>query len=219
MLHLSEHASCINPKATSDMEKRTGIFAGNDPFAIARKWLGEAEVVELNDPNAMALSTVDDDGMPNARVVLLKSVEENAFVFYTNYGSKKAQEAFGAGKAAFVIHWKSLRRQIRCRGVVVREDGFLADEYFLSRSLLSRVGAVASQQSQVLESRAILMDRVAVLKAEYGENVPRPEFWGGIRIQPVELEFWADGEARLHDRFRWVRDGQNAEWKVDRLYP
>jgi len=201
------------------MEKRTGIFAGNDPFAIARKWLGEAEVVELNDPNAMALSTVDDDGMPNARVVLLKSVEENAFVFYTNYGSKKAQEAFGAGKAAFVIHWKSLRRQIRCRGVVEREDGFLADEYFLSRSLLSRVGAVASQQSQVLESRAILMDRVAALKAEYGENVPRPEFWGGIRIQPVELEFWADGEARLHDRFRWVRDGQNAEWKVDRLYP
>lgn len=201
------------------MEKRTGIFAGNDPFAIARKWLGEAEVVELNDPNAMALSTVDDDGMPNARVVLLKSVEENAFVFYTNYGSKKAQEAFGAGKAAFVIHWKSLRRQIRCRGVVEREDGFLADEYFLSRSLLSRVGAVASQQSQVLESRAILMDRVAALKAEYGENVPRPEFWGGVRIQPVELEFWADGEARLHDRFRWVRDGQNAEWKVDRLYP
>ena len=201
------------------MEKRTGIFAGNDPFAIARKWLGEAEVVELNDPNAMALSTVDDDGMPNARVVLLKSVEENAFVFYTNYGSKKAQEAFGAGKAAFVIHWKSLRRQIRCRGVVEREDGFLADEYFLSRSLLSRVGAVASQQSQVLESRAILMDRVAALKAEYGENVSRPEFWGGIRIQPVELEFWADGEARLHDRFRWVRDGQNAEWKVDRLYP
>ena len=201
------------------MEKRTGIFAGNDPFAIARKWLGEAEVVELNDPNAMALSTVDDDGMPNARVVLLKSVEENAFVFYTNYGSKKAQEAFGAGKAAFVIHWKSLRRQIRCRGVVEREDGFLADEYFLSRSLLSRVGAVASQQSQVLESRAILMDRVAALKAEYGENVPRPEFWGGVRIQPVELEFWADGEARLHDRFRWVRDGQDAEWKVDRLYP
>mgnify|MGYP006084076455 FL=1 len=201
------------------MEKRTGIFAGNDPFAIARKWLGEAEVVELNDPNAMALSTVDDDGMPNARVVLLKSVEENAFVFYTNYGSKKAQEAFGAGKAAFVIHWKSLRRQIRCRGVVEREDGFLADEYFFSRSLLSRVGAVASQQSQVLESRAILMDRVAALKAEYGENVPRPEFWGGVRIQPVELEFWADGEARLHDRFRWVRDGQNAEWKVDRLYP
>ena len=201
------------------MEKRTGIFAGNDPFAIARKWLGEAEVVELNDPNAMALSTVDDDGMPNARVVLLKSVEENAFVFYTNYGSKKAQEAFGAGKAAFVIHWKSLRRQIRCRGVVEREDGFLADEYFLSRSLLSRVGAVASQQSQVLGSRAVLMDRVAALKAEYGENVSRPEFWGGIRIQPVELEFWADGEARLHDRFRWVRDGQNAEWKVDRLYP
>jgi len=201
------------------MEKRTGIFAGNDPFTIARSWLDEAEVVELNDPNAMVLSTVDDDGMPNARVVLLKSVEENAFVFYTNYRSKKAQEAFGAGKAAFVIHWKSLRRQIRCRGFVEREEGFLADEYFLSRSPLSRVGAVASQQSQVLESRAVLMDKVAALKAEYGENVTRPEFWGGVRIRPVELEFWADGEARLHDRFRWARDGQDAGWKVDRLYP
>ena len=201
------------------MEKRTGIFAGNDPFTIARSWLDEAEVVELNDPNAMVLSTVDDDGMPNARVVLLKSVEENAFVFYTNYRSKKAQEAFGAGKAAFVIHWKSLRRQIRCRGFVEREEGFLADEYFLSRSPLSRVGAVASQQSQVLESRAVLMDKVAALKAEYGENVTRPEFWGGVRIRPVELEFWADGEARLHDRFRWTRDGQDAGWKVDRLYP
>ena len=201
------------------MEKRTGIFAGNDPFTIARSWLDEAEVVELNDPNAMVLSTVDDEGMPNARVVLLKSVEENAFVFYTNYRSKKAQEAFGAGKAAFVIHWKSLRRQIRCRGFVEREEGFLADEYFLSRSPLSRVGAVASQQSQVLESRAVLMDKVAALKAEYGENVTRPEFWGGVRIRPVELEFWADGEARLHDRFRWARDGQDAGWKVDRLYP
>ena len=201
------------------MEKRTGIFAGNDPFAIARSWLDEAEVVELNDPNAMVLSTVDDDGMPNARVVLLKSVEENAFVFYTNYRSKKAQEAFGAGKAAFVCHWRSLRRQLRCRGFVEREEGFFADEYFLSRSPLSRLGAVASQQSQVLESRAVLMDKVAALKAEYGENVTRPEFWGGVRIRPVELEFWADGEARLHDRFRWARDGQDAGWKVDRLYP
>ena len=201
------------------MEKRTGIFAGDVPFAIARGWLGEAELVEVNDPNAMVLSTVDGDGMPNARVVLLKSIEKNAFVFYTNYKSKKAQEAFGAGKVAFVIHWKSLRRQIRCRGVVEREDGLIADEYFLSRSPLSRVGAVASRQSQVLESRAVLMDRVAALNLEYGENVTRPEFWGGVRIRPVELEFWADGEARLHDRFRWARNTQDAEWKVDRLYP
>ena len=219
MFHVSDHASSINPKATSDMEKRTEIFAGNNPFIIARRWLGEAEKVELNDPNAMALSTVDGDGMPNVRVVLLKSVEDDAFVFYTNYSSKKAEEAFGAGKAAFVIHWKSLRRQIRCRGIVEREDGPVADEYFSSRSILSRVGAVASQQSQILQSRNFLMDRVATLEAKYGENITRPEFWGGIRIRPVELEFWADGEARLHDRFRWARDTQEAEWTVDRLYP
>tara|TARA_B100000767_G_scaffold264800_1_gene280128 strand:- start:704 stop:1309 length:606 start_codon:yes stop_codon:yes gene_type:complete len=201
------------------MEKRTGIFEGNDPFELARRWMIEAVAGELNDPNAMALSTVDGDGMPNARMVLLKSIEDNAFVFYTNYESQKAQEAFGAGKAAFVIHWKSLRRQIRCRGVVEREDGPIADEYFMSRSPLSRVGAVASDQSKVLVSRSILMDRVATLKAEHGDTMLRPDFWGGVRIRPLELEFWADGDARLHDRFRWVRSSQDADWNVDRLYP
>jgi pyridoxamine 5'-phosphate oxidase len=219
MVGLSEHLTCINPKATQDMEKRTGIFDGSDPFGLARRWMGAAEDGELNDPNAMALSTVDSAGMPNARIVLLKSIEDDAFVFYTNYESKKAQEAFGSGKAAFVIHWKSLRRQIRCRGVVEREDGPLADEYFMSRSPLSRVGAAASEQSKVLASRAVLMDRVADLKALHGAEMTRPAFWGGIRIRPVELEFWADGEARLHDRFRWTRAAQNADWKIDRLYP
>ena len=201
------------------MEKRTGIFEGIDPFTLARRWMGEAEAGEMNDPNAMALSTVDSNGMPNARIVLLKFIERNAFVFYTNYESKKAQEVFGAGKAAFVIHWKSLRRQIRCRGVVEREDGPLADEYFMSRSPLSRVGAVASDQSKVLESRSVLMERVANLKALHGDEMTRPAFWGGVRIRPVELEFWADGEARLHDRFRWTRGAQDADWTVDRLYP
>ena len=126
------------------MEKRTGIFEGNDPFALARDWMSGAEAGELNDPNAMALSTVDGHGMPNVRIVLLKSIEDDGFVFYTNYESKKAQEAFEAGRAAFVIHWKSLRRQIRCRGFVEREDGPRADAYFMSRSPLSRIGAVAS---------------------------------------------------------------------------
>jgi len=209
---LSEHPLCINPKATSDMEKRTGIFEGNDPFALARGWMSDAEAGELNDPNAMALSTVDAHGMPNARIVLLKSIEDGAFVFYTNYESE-------AGRAAFVIHWKSLRRQIRCRGFVEREDGPLADEYFMSRSPLSRIGAVASVQSQPLESRQVLMDRVEAVRAEQGDSVKRPSFWGGIRITPVELEFWADGEARLHDRFRWARATPEAAWDVQRLYP
>ena len=201
------------------MEKRNGIFEGEDPFVIAQRWLNEAEQVELNDPNAMALSTVDESGMPNARMVLLKSVDKDSFVFYTNYGSIKAKESFSAGKVAFVIHWKSLRRQIRCRGTIEREEGAIADEYFLSRSPLSRVGAVASKQSKELESRQILMDRVSKIQQEQGTAVVRPAFWGGIRIRPVELEFWADGDARLHDRFRWEFLEKNASWSIKRLYP
>ena len=201
------------------MTVRTGIFAGACPFTLARNWLGEAEKTEINDPNAIALSTVDAQGMPNARVVLLKAIEDDGFVFYTNYESKKAQEAFEAGRAAFVIHWKSLRRQVRCRGFVEREDGPRADEYFMSRSPLSRIGAVASLQSQPLESRQVLMDRVEDVRAEQGASVTRPSFWGGVRIPPVEMEFWADGEARLHDRFRWTRPTPKAAWVVQRLYP
>lgn len=201
------------------MEKRNEIFEGEDPFVIAQRWLNEAEQVELNDPNAMALSTVDESGMPNARMVLLKSVDKDSFVFYTNYGSIKAKESFSAGKVAFVIHWKSLRRQIRCRGTIEREEGAIADEYFLSRSPLSRAGAVASKQSKELESRQILMDRVSKIQQEQGNAVVRPAFWGGIRIRPVELEFWADGDARLHDRFRWEFLEKNASWSIKRLYP
>lgn len=201
------------------MSDRTGIFAGNDPFQLARDWLAEAEKSEINDPNAIALSTVDADGLPNARMVLLKEIEDDAFVFYTNYWSKKAQELEGAGKAAFVMHWKSLRRQIRVRGIIEREDGPQADEYYHSRSLKSRLGAWASKQSQPLDSRGTLMAEVAVVTAKEGINPARPPFWGGFRIHPVEIEFWADGAFRLHDRFRWTRAGMQAPWSVDRLYP
>ena len=143
------------------MTERSGIFAGDDPFVIARRWLDEAGESEPNDPNAIALATVDADGLPNARMVLLKEIEDAAFVFYTNYGSAKAGELDGGGKAAFVMHWKSLRRQLRVRGTVVREDGPQADAYFASRSLKSRLGAWASAQSQPLDSRAALMAEVA----------------------------------------------------------
>lgn len=202
----------------TDGPDRTGIFAGEDPFAIARAWLAEAETTEVNDPNAIALSTVDADGMPNARMVLLKDIEDDAFVFYTNYGSRKAQEIEGAGKAAFVMHWKSLRRQLRARGTVTREAGDKADAYYQSRSLKSRLGAWASQQSQPLSSRGHLMAEVAKITATKGLNPPRPPFWGGFRIAPVEIEFWADGPHRLHDRFRWTRDA-GAGWHVVRLNP
>jgi len=198
---------------------RTGIFAGDDPFAIARAWLAEAEKAEVNDPNAIALSTVDADGMPNARMVLLKDIEDAAFVFYTNYGSAKGQELQAAGKAAFVMHWKSLRRQVRARGLISKEEGSQADAYYASRSLKSRLGAWASQQSQPLSSREALMAEVAKVTAQQGLNPKRPPFWGGFRLVPLEIEFWADGAFRLHDRFKWTRSSPDAAWKIDRLNP
>lgn len=201
------------------MSDRSELFAGDDPFVIARRWLAEAEEAEINDPNAIALSTVDQDGMPNARMVLLKEIEDAAFVFYTNYGSTKAVEIEQAGKAAFVMHWKSLRRQIRVRGVVEREDGPQADEYFNSRSLKSRLGAWASHQSQPLSSRGALMAEVAKITATKGPSPKRPPFWGGFRITPVEIEFWADGDFRLHDRFQWRRSEIGQPWSVQRLSP
>ena len=198
---------------------RGGIFAGDDPFALARAWLSEAEASEPNDPNAIALATVDATGMPNARMVLLKEIEAAAFVFYTNYNSAKGTEIAATGKAAFVMHWKSLRRQIRVRGVTSREEGAQADAYYTSRSLQSRLGAWASQQSQPLASRAGLMAEVARLTVTKGVTPPRPPFWGGIRLAPLEIEFWADGAFRLHDRFRWTREAIDSEWKIDRLNP
>ncbi len=201
------------------MSDRTGIFAGDDPFEIARRWLSEAEASEINDPNAIALSTVDADGMPNVRMVLLKEIEADAFVFYTNYDSRKGQEIAAAGKAAFVLHWKSLHRQIRVRGTVTREDGEKADAYYASRSLKSRLGAWASKQSQPLGSRTDLMAEVAKVTARLGPNPPRPPFWGGFRITPTEIEFWADGAFRLHDRFRWVRPVEKDSWEISRLNP
>lgn len=198
---------------------RTGIFAGDDPFEIAQRWLSEAEQTEINDPNAIALASVDGDGLPNVRMVLLKDIEKQAFVFYTNYGSAKGREVEASGKAAFVMHWKSLRRQVRVRGLVSREEGAAADDYYASRSLKSRLGAWASQQSQPLTSRSKLMADVAMVGVKHGTNPPRPPFWGGFRIVPLEMEFWADGDFRLHDRFRWSRQDVENEWEISRLNP
>jgi pyridoxamine 5'-phosphate oxidase len=199
--------------------ERGGIFAGEDPIAIARDWLGEAERAEPNDPNAVALATVDAAGMPNVRMVLLKEIEPDGFVFYTNYGSVKAREIEAAGRAAIVFHWKSLRRQIRVRGPVAREEGPQADAYYRSRGLASRLGAWASRQSEPLASRSALIAKVAQVTATHGVNPKRPPFWGGYRIAPVEIEFWADGLHRLHDRFRWTRSGPGMPWGVVRLSP
>ncbi len=198
---------------------RTGIFAGDDPFQIARDWLQEATRTEPNDPNAMAFATAGRDGMPNVRILLLKDIEDDAFVFYTNYTSQKAQEIEENAKGALVMHWKSLRRQVRVRGTLTREDGPKADAYFASRALQSRIGAHASQQSRPLSSRQVLTDEVKNLSQQLGDNPPRPAHWGGYRLSPIEIEFWSDGEFRLHDRFRWSRTGSENDWSIKRLYP
>ena len=214
------------------MSAQNDLFEGDDPFLIARAWLAEAEAVEPNDANAIALATVDAEGMPDVRMVLLKDIEsygdgQGAFVFYTNYESAKGQQIAATGKAAFVLHWKSLRRQIRVRGTVTREDGPAADAYYASRALQSRIGAWASAQSRPLASRGALMLAVARQGAKWGANPPRPPFWGGFRIDPVQIEFWSDGAFRLHDRFSWVKQAPSlgegrvasAAWQVQRLSP
>ena len=205
-----------NRESTMD---RSGKFAGENPFEIAKDWMDQAKELELNDANAIALATVDNTGLPNVRMVLLKEIEDNAFVFYTNYESKKGRELIASGKAAFVIHWKSLRRQIRVRGSVEKAEGKQADSYFDSRSPQSRVGAIASRQSQVIRDRSVLENWYEQALKDNGATPSRPSFWGGFRINPVEIEFWADGEARLHDRFRWTRAQNGSEWSIDRLSP
>ncbi|MEO0342010.1 MAG: pyridoxamine 5'-phosphate oxidase [Pseudomonadota bacterium] len=197
---------------------RDGIFSGDDPFEIYKIWLKEAEAAEPNDPNAIALSTVDATGLPNVRMVLLKGMPENGFVIYTNFRSQKASELAG-GKAAFVSHWKSLRRQVRVRGLVEKYDGPEADAYYNSRSIFSRWGAWASDQSQNLDSRKTLEDRAERMETELGDTPKRPPFWGGFLITPLEIEFWADGDARLHNRFRWTRAAADGPWEIHRLYP
>ena len=194
-------------------------FETVDPMDLFKSWLEDAKNKELNDPNAIALATVDDTGLPNVRMVLLKEITDQSFVFYTNYKSVKAEEIISSPKASFVIHWKSIRRQIRVRGFLEKEDGVMADQYFSSRSLDSRIGAWASRQSQEVGSRQELLDSVNRLTVELGANPSRPPFWGGFRITPIEIEFWSDGDARLHNRFRWSRKDIKANWKVCRLQP
>lgn len=204
------------------MTDRSGIFAGDDPFALAQRWLDEATATEPNDPNAIALATVDAEGMPDARMVLLKEIEpgpDGAFLFYTNYDSAKGQQIAATGVAAFVMHWKSLRRQVRVRGTASREEGPQADEYYASRALQSRIGAWSSRQSHPLDSRGTLMAEVARQGLRHGLNPARPPFWGGFRLVPVQIEFWADGAFRLHDRFRWTRRNAADGWDVCRLQP
>lgn len=201
------------------MADRSGIFAGDDPFVLARAWLAEAQETEINDANAAALATVDDQGLPNVRMVLLKAIEADGFVFYTNYDSEKGQEIAATGKAALNLYWKSLRRQIRVRGSVVKTDAAVSDAYYATRPLGSRIGAWASRQSEPLDRKSQLVKKVAYETAKQGANPERPAHWGGFIITPCEIEFWADAAFRLHDRFRWTRANPLKSWQIRRLNP
>jgi pyridoxamine 5'-phosphate oxidase len=192
--------------------------ATTNPNSLFAEWLGEAEASEPNDPNAMALATVDDAGMPNLRMVLLKGHGEDGFVFFTNFESAKGRELLAHPKAALLFHWKSLRRQVRVRGNIAEVNTEEADAYFASRARGSRIGAWASQQSRPLESRFALEKAVAAYTAKYAiGEVPRPPYWSGFRLTPVEIEFWKDGAFRLHDRVRFTRTAEG--WERTRLYP
>ncbi len=204
------------------MERLTpGDFTqAEEPFSLFESWLQEAGGSEPNDPNGMALSTVDAEGMPNVRMVLLKGYDRDGFVFYTNTQSQKGEELLGQGKAAALFHWKSLRRQVRIRGPVALVSDEEADAYFQSRPRDSRIGAWASQQSRPLESRFALEKAVANYALKFGVGeIPRPQHWTGFRIAPVYIEFWRDGAFRLHDRVVFRRTSAAGPWTRTRLYP
>jgi pyridoxamine 5'-phosphate oxidase len=196
-------------------------FAARDePLALFADWLAEAEASEPSDPNAMSLATVDADGMPNVRMVLLKGFDERGFVFYTNFESAKGRELLAQPKAALCFHWKSLRRQVRVRGNVETVSEEEADTYFASRPRDSRIGAWASKQSRPLESRFALERAVAKFAARYAVGaVPRPPVWSGFSVAPVSIEFWHDRPFRLHERVVFSRPTPAAPWSKTRLYP
>lgn len=209
------------------MKKKLNIFRGDNPIEIFNRWLKEATKTEISDPNAISLATVDQNGLPNVRVVLLKFVEDDSFIFFTNFESTKGREIYNNNQAAFVVHWKTLKRQIRVRGSLEKETGKITDDYFATRDVQSKIGAWASNQSMKLSSEAELAKRNDDYRKFFGKNVPRPSHWGGFRLKPKEIEFWSDGQSRLHERFQWKRDrfnqGENTDsdlpWEVCRLFP
>ncbi len=214
-----------NDPAYSAVPQSADFAGAEDPFALFATWMNEAEASEINDPNAMALATVDGNAMPNVRMVLLKGIDpigaaKRGFVFYTNLQSAKGHELAANANAALLFHWKSLRRQVRVRGNVSKVSDVEADDYFRSRARQSRIGAWASDQSRPLESRFALEKKVAMVAARHpiGE-IPRPPHWSGFRVTPLEIEFWHDRPFRLHDRVVFRRKSEGAAWTKTRLYP
>jgi pyridoxamine 5'-phosphate oxidase len=201
-------------------ETDTGLTAAEEPIAHFRAWFADAKAQEPNDPDAMALATVDAAGMPNVRMVLLKSVDERGFVFYSNRESAKGEELAANPRAALSFHWKSLRRQVRVRGDIVPVSEAEADAYFATRAKDSQIGAWASQQSRPLEGRFALEKEIARVAAKYAlSSVPRPPHWTGYRLRPLAIEFWRDRPFRLHDRLLYTRENLDAVWRTARLFP
>lgn len=191
-----------------------------DPYAVFEEWFALAEDSEPNDPHAMALATVDENGVPDVRMVLLNRRDARGICFFTNFESDKGRQLIANPQAAMVMHWKSLRRQVRMRGPVERVTEAEADEYFASRAKGSRIASATSKQSRPLTNRQQMMDEVAALTAMVGDgDMPRPTHWSGFRLMPTSIEFWKDGEFRLHDRVRFTRDTQASGWTSERLYP
>ena len=210
---------------TSPIEQPSWLTSGDfteadEPFRLFDHWLKDAAASEPRDPTAMTLATVDAEGMPNARMVLLKGVDKNGFVFYTNMESQKGRELDRDARAALVFHWKSLNRQIRIRGPVEKVTIAEADAYFATRPKGAQIGAWASQQSRPLESRLAFEKSVAVYGAKYALGaVPRPQYWSGYRVLPLVMEFWHDRPFRLHDRIEFRRETTSGSWVKTRLYP
>ena len=190
-----------------------------NPITKIVDWYNEAKKTEINDPDAITLATVDDTGFPNIRTVLLRKIDSDSFVFFTNYNSQKGKEIENNNKIAFSFHWKSLAKQIRIRGIAEKENSVVADDYYNSRALGSRIGAWASKQSSKLKKREELLERIAFMEKKFKSNPPRPPFWGGSRIRPLSIEFWKEGKFRLHERELWKRLDLDQKWSIDNLYP
>jgi len=192
----------------------------SDPFPQFEAWYAEARQSEINDSNAMALATVDAEGRPSVRMVLLKGHGPDGFIFYTNFEGRKAQHLLANPNAALLFHWKSLRRQIKIEGAVGPVDAATADAYFATRSRDSQLGAWASDQSRPLASRDIFMQRYEEVRTRFeGQDVPRPPHWGGFRLVPERIEFWQDREHRLHERHVFTRSAPGEPWTEGLLYP
>lgn len=220
LINTKDGVKMNNPISELTNSDQGSSAAEKVPFEQFVEWLALAEKSEPNDPTAMSIATVDKDGLPNVRMVLMRRHDERGIVFFTNFESQKGEELLYAKKAAANFHWKSQRKQVRFRGEVEIVSDEEADEYFYSRPRGSRIGAHASQQSRPLESRFALEKSVAVNSAKFGVgDIPRPDHWSGFRIKPTSIEFWNDGSFRLHDRERYDRDGTSGDWKVSRLYP